>query len=204
MCKTDGVCFEIHSRVFFWLLRWKSHIPPVGVELWYSFHHEDHSKTPYPLGHDGDTLTGFGVQSGSAFFFWDIFLKTCITRSGDRTHADIRPLELKSNALTTRPSWCVKRIDFLLPDVLGPVSEFSNENQSYRQWGLNPDAHLTIGFQVKRLIHSATVVIHSACFKFDLFMGWNIGILYHENPWLPEVGIEPTRTFVHWNLSPTP
>ena len=21
---------------------------------------------------------------------------------------------------------------------------------------------------------------------------------------LPEVGIEPTRTFVHWNLSPTP
>ena len=28
-----------------------------------------------------------------------------ITRSGVRTHADIRPLELKSNALTTRPSW---------------------------------------------------------------------------------------------------
>ena len=27
------------------------------------------------------------------------------TRSGVRTHADIRPLELKSNALTTRPSW---------------------------------------------------------------------------------------------------
>ena len=28
-----------------------------------------------------------------------------ITRSGVRTHADNRPLELKSNALTTRPSW---------------------------------------------------------------------------------------------------
>lgn len=27
------------------------------------------------------------------------------TRSGVRTHADIRPLDLKSNALTTRPSW---------------------------------------------------------------------------------------------------
>ena len=27
------------------------------------------------------------------------------TRSGVRTHAGIRPLELKSNALTTRPSW---------------------------------------------------------------------------------------------------
>ena len=27
------------------------------------------------------------------------------TRSGVRTHADICPLELKSNALTTRPSW---------------------------------------------------------------------------------------------------
>ena len=31
-----------------------------------------------------------------------------VTRSGVRTHADIRPLELKSNALTTRPSWYVK------------------------------------------------------------------------------------------------
>lgn len=29
------------------------------------------------------------------------------TRSGVRTHADICPLELKSNALTTRPSWFV-------------------------------------------------------------------------------------------------
>ena len=29
-----------------------------------------------------------------------------ITRSGVRTHADIRPLDLKSNALITRPSWC--------------------------------------------------------------------------------------------------
>ena len=28
-----------------------------------------------------------------------------LTRSGVRTHADIRPLELKSNALTTQPSW---------------------------------------------------------------------------------------------------
>ena len=28
-----------------------------------------------------------------------------ITRSGVRTHAGIPPLELKSNALTTRPSW---------------------------------------------------------------------------------------------------
>ena len=27
------------------------------------------------------------------------------TRSGVRTHAGIPPLELKSNALTTRPSW---------------------------------------------------------------------------------------------------
>ena len=32
--------------------------------------------------------------------------KDYITRSGVRTHADIRPLDLKSNALTTRPSWC--------------------------------------------------------------------------------------------------
>ena len=28
-----------------------------------------------------------------------------LTRSGVRTHEDLRPLELKSNALTTRPSW---------------------------------------------------------------------------------------------------
>ena len=34
-----------------------------------------------------------------------------ITRSGVRTHAGIPPLELKSNALTTRPSWS----DIVLP-----------------------------------------------------------------------------------------
>ena len=28
-------------------------------------------------------------------------------RNGDRTHAHIRELDLKSNALTTRPSWLV-------------------------------------------------------------------------------------------------
>ena len=37
--------------------------------------------------------------------YWFTF-KT-YTRSGVRTHADICPLELKSNALTTRPSWCM-------------------------------------------------------------------------------------------------
>lgn len=35
--------------------------------------------------------------------------KSLFTRSGVRTHADIRPLDLKSNALTTRPSWCTYR-----------------------------------------------------------------------------------------------
>ena len=36
----------------------------------------------------------------------DPFLfKIAYTRSGVRTHADICPLDLKSNALTTRPSW---------------------------------------------------------------------------------------------------
>ena len=37
---------------------------------------------------------------------------TSPVRSGVRTHADNRPLELKSNALTTRPSWqshCTKK-----------------------------------------------------------------------------------------------
>ena len=53
-----------------------------------------------------------------------IFDKTTFTRSGDRTHADIRPLELKSNALTTRPSWCVKRMEFVLAYILGSFSDF--------------------------------------------------------------------------------
>ena len=44
--------------------------------------------------------------------------KSIVTRSGDRTHADIRPLELKSNALTTRPSWCIKWKCFLFPIIL--------------------------------------------------------------------------------------
>ena len=36
--------------------------------------------------------------------------KTHTTRSGVRTHEDLRPLELKSNALTTRPSWFPVRV----------------------------------------------------------------------------------------------
>ena len=40
------------------------------------------------------------------------------TRSEVRTHADIRPLELKSNALTTRPSW--------LGDMLSQVNAMWN------------------------------------------------------------------------------
>lgn len=44
---------------------------------------------------------------------WLLYVTLCMsdfycenpTRSGVRTHADIRPLDLKSNALTTRPSW---------------------------------------------------------------------------------------------------
>ena len=47
-----------------------------------------------------------------------------ISTSGVRTHADIRPLELKSNALTTRPSWCVKRMEFVLAYILGSFSDF--------------------------------------------------------------------------------
>ena len=31
--------------------------------------------------------------------------KTICARDGDRTHAHIRELDLKSNALTTRPPW---------------------------------------------------------------------------------------------------
>ena len=47
----------------------------------------------------------FGVLASLHFKATDIF----IVRSGVRTHADIRPLELKSNALTTRPSWQSQR-----------------------------------------------------------------------------------------------
>ena len=39
------------------------------------------------------------------------------TRSGVRTHADIRPLELKSNALTTRPSWLIS-LTYVCHDIL--------------------------------------------------------------------------------------
>lgn len=41
------------------------------------------------------------------------------TRSGVRTHEDINPLDLKSNALTTRPSWCRRTI--FLPCFLQAV-----------------------------------------------------------------------------------
>ena len=50
-------------------------------------------------------------------FSKNIFLRLQITewtRSGVRTHADICPLDLKSNALTTRPSWCRRALFSLL------------------------------------------------------------------------------------------
>ena len=56
--------------------------------------------------------------------FYKFLTKKVSTRSGDRTHADIRPLELKSNALTTRPSWCVKRMEYVLEYILGSFSDF--------------------------------------------------------------------------------
>ena len=52
------------------------------------------------------------------------------TRSGVRTHADICPLELKSNALTTRPSWCAARADQMFHSskhaLMQPVSRMSS------------------------------------------------------------------------------
>ena len=45
----------------------------------------------------------FGAQRCCIFTYATQYF--CPVRSGVRTHADIRPLELKSNALTTRPSW---------------------------------------------------------------------------------------------------
>jgi hypothetical protein len=38
--------------------------------------------------------------------------KVTIARDGDRTHAHIRELDLKSNALTTRPPWLLMIIPF--------------------------------------------------------------------------------------------
>ena len=64
------------------------------------------------------------------------------TRSGVRTHADICPLELKSNALTTRPSWyCFTagvqsaRTDrfALIRQVLNFVSKLIK----YHKWDIN-------------------------------------------------------------------
>ena len=38
-------------------------------------------------------------------------LKNKFARDGDRTHAHIRELDLKSNALTTRPPWLIQNIN---------------------------------------------------------------------------------------------
>ena len=51
------------------------------------------------LVHNETSTSVAGFRTLNAMLF--------IVRSGVRTHADIRPLELKSNALTTRPSWLV-------------------------------------------------------------------------------------------------
>ena len=91
----------------------------MGIEPRRSFDHRISSKTPYPLGHGGDTQYVFQVRSVYGVKYRDfISRKSMVTRSGDRTHADIRPLELKSNALTTRPSWCIKWKCFLFPMIL--------------------------------------------------------------------------------------
>ena len=42
--------------------------------------------------------------------FRDVDLLKMFTRSGVRTHEDIRPLGLKSKALTTQPSWYTEKV----------------------------------------------------------------------------------------------
>ena len=60
--------------------------------------------------HSQDSLTKnklFPFLNNSAFAHYLLRLRhrKKFTRSGVRTHAGMPPLELKSNALTTRPSW---------------------------------------------------------------------------------------------------
>ena len=115
MCKTDRVCAASPSGIGFWFLRrkWGRRLfTPDGA--WTTiFDHALSSKTPYPLGHGGDTSKGITMPCRFAEICRLRFCENRYTRSGDRTHADIRPLELKSNALTTRPSWCWHLQEFI-------------------------------------------------------------------------------------------
>ena len=71
-------------------------------------------RTTLPLRHRETCWHSFQCACWiTDFLAFVLFEKTTVTRSGDRTHADIRPLELKSNALTTRPSWCWHLQEFI-------------------------------------------------------------------------------------------
>ena len=57
------------------------------------------------------------LRYGHGLNFWShpVFAKKNIfARDGDRTHAHIRELDLKSNALTTRPPWLILNLKMVL------------------------------------------------------------------------------------------
>ena len=67
----------------------------------------------------GWTFPGNWVRSNVGLlsqlpFLYQVCIKILYTRSGVRTHADICPLDLKSNALTTRPFWLWKSLRYML------------------------------------------------------------------------------------------
>ena len=93
----------------------------------------------------------------------------------------------------------------MLPVLLGYDFDFCDENDEddfSPQTGLEP-RFLNMRFLVKRLIHSATVVIRRKGLLCHVDSPKYVDCVFAKID-IPEVGIEPTRTFVHWNLSPTP
>ncbi len=63
----------------------------------------DHQTTVQKRSIIGKRHTHFFVKQ--IYFLLKKYPKTIYARDGDRTHAHIRELDLKSNALTTRPPW---------------------------------------------------------------------------------------------------
>ncbi len=73
----------------------------------------------------------------------------------------------------------------------------------WRGSNLPPSRHKQLAVKLDCSPHLAAHSIKPFLLRVGPFAWHYLGAVFGENV-LPEVGFEPTRTSVHWNLSPTP
>ena len=87
-----------------------------------------------------------------------------VTTGGVRTHADIHPLDLKSNALTTRPPWFTCAT--FTPTIVNFLMYVSVENIKYLNFGYS---HVVGNLRSHKTTQLCTRVVYEQPFAILLY-----------------------------------